>query len=102
VSRTDPKPLLELTDWGARPSWNPDPDPTSRGETLMTPRRPVGNGTVEHAQAGPLVALTAGYQSAFEALTVLAGIGLTLALLLLGQSRKTRQAHPQPAPAPST
>lgn len=48
MSRTDPKSLLELTDRGARPSWNPDPDPIEGrdGVALMTPQRPLGNGTV--------------------------------------------------------
>jgi hypothetical protein len=35
--------------------------------------------------ANPLVVLTEGYQSAFAACAVLAGIGLALALLLLGR-----------------
>jgi predicted MFS family arabinose efflux permease len=38
--------------------------------------------------ANPLVALTEGFQSAFAACVVLAGIGLALALLLLGRPRE--------------
>jgi Major Facilitator Superfamily len=51
--------------------------------------------------ANPLVALTEGYQSAFVACAVLAGIGLALALLLPGRPRKARQEHPDLAPAAS-
>ena len=40
-----------------------------------------------HQGASPLLALTEGYQSAFVACAVLAGIGLALALLLLGRPR---------------
>ena len=49
--------------------------------------------------ANPLVALNEGFQSAFVALVVLAAIGMTLALLLLGRPRKAPQAHLEPAPA---
>jgi predicted MFS family arabinose efflux permease len=44
-----------------------------------------------HAGGNPLVALNEGFQSAFLAVVVLAGIGLALALLLLGQPRTARQ-----------
>jgi EmrB/QacA subfamily drug resistance transporter len=44
-----------------------------------------------HASANPLVVLNEGYQSAFLALVVLAGIGMALALLLLGRPRRAAQ-----------
>jgi EmrB/QacA subfamily drug resistance transporter len=49
-----------------------------------------------HAGANRLVALNEGFQSAFLALVVLAGIGIALALLLLGPPRYARheQLHP--------
>ena len=46
--------------------------------------------------ANPLAAATAGYQSAFVACAVLAGIGLALALLLLGRPRKAAHELPEP------
>jgi EmrB/QacA subfamily drug resistance transporter len=46
--------------------------------------------------ASPLVALTEGYQSAFVACAVLAGIGLALALLLPGRPRKPAHELPEP------
>jgi hypothetical protein len=49
-----------------------------------------------NAGANPLVVLTAGYQSAFVACAVLAGIGLVLALLLLGRPRKAAHELPEP------
>jgi EmrB/QacA subfamily drug resistance transporter len=49
-----------------------------------------------HEGTNPLAALTEGYQSAFLACAVLAGIGLALALLLPGRPRKA--AHERPAP----
>ncbi|MDQ5834366.1 MAG: hypothetical protein M3550_15130 [Actinomycetota bacterium] len=49
--------------------------------------------------ADPLQALTQGFQSAFVACVVLAGIGLTLALLLLGQPREAPHEHLEPVPA---
>ena len=52
-----------------------------------------------HKGADPLVALTAGYQSAFLACAVLAAIGLVLALLLPGRPRNA--AHESPAPVPA-
>jgi hypothetical protein len=50
-----------------------------------------------NAGANPLVVLNEGFQSAFLACAVLAGIGLALALLLLGRPRKAPQEHPEPA-----
>ena len=54
--------------------------------------------------ANPLVVLNEGFQSAFLACVVLAGIGMALALLLLGRVRKAPQerleAVPVPVPAP--
>jgi len=47
-----------------------------------------------HEGMNPLAALTEGYQSAFLACAVLAGIGLALALLLPGRPRKA--AHERP------
>jgi EmrB/QacA subfamily drug resistance transporter len=49
--------------------------------------------------ANPLVVLTEGFQSAFVACVVLAGIGVALALLLLGRPRKAPQERLQPVPA---
>jgi MFS family permease len=51
--------------------------------------------------ANPLAVLTAGYQSAFVACAVLAGIGLALALLLPGRPRKAAHELPEPALATS-
>jgi MFS family permease len=51
--------------------------------------------------ANPLVVLTEGYQSAFVACAVLAGIGLTLALVLPGRSRKAAPELPEPVLATS-
>jgi EmrB/QacA subfamily drug resistance transporter len=51
-----------------------------------------------NAGAHPLVALNEGFQSAFLAVAVLAGIGMALALLLPGRPRKAPQ-HLEPAPA---
>jgi MFS family permease len=48
--------------------------------------------------ANPLVVVNDGVQSAFLALVVPAGIGLALALLLLGRPRKARQEQLEPAP----
>jgi hypothetical protein len=50
--------------------------------------------------ANPLLVLTAGYQAAFVACAVLAGIGLVLALLLPGGPRPA--AHEQPEPVLAT
>jgi EmrB/QacA subfamily drug resistance transporter len=49
--------------------------------------------------ADPLVVLTEGFQSAFLAVAVLAGIGLALALLLLGRPRTAQPEELKPAPA---
>ncbi len=54
-----------------------------------------------HKGANPLAALTEGYQAAFVACAVLAGIGLALALLLPGRPRKAAHELPEPAPAAS-
>jgi MFS family permease len=51
--------------------------------------------------ANPLAVLTEGYQSAFVACAVLAGIGLALALLLPGRPRKAAHELPEPALATS-
>ncbi len=50
--------------------------------------------------ANPLVVLNEGFQSAFLALVVLAGLGIALALLLLGRSRKAPQERLEAAPLP--
>jgi len=47
-----------------------------------------------HHGANPLAALTAGYQSAFLACAVLAGLGLALALPLPGRPQKPRTSRP--------
>jgi hypothetical protein len=49
--------------------------------------------------ANPLAALTQGYQSAFLACAVPAGIGLALAFLLPGRPRKPAHELPEPDPA---
>ena len=51
--------------------------------------------------ANQLVVLNEGFQSAFLAVVVLAGIGIALALLLPGRPRTARQQHLDPAPATS-
>ncbi len=51
--------------------------------------------------ANPLAALTEGYQSAFLACAVLAGIGLSLALLLPGRPRNAAHERPEPVHAAS-
>jgi MFS family permease len=48
--------------------------------------------------ANPLVVLNEGFQSAFLALVVLAGIGLVLALLLLGRTRNAPQERLEAVP----
>jgi EmrB/QacA subfamily drug resistance transporter len=50
--------------------------------------------------ANPLVVLNEGFQSAFLACVVLAGIGTTLALLLLGRPRKAPQERLEAVPVP--
>jgi EmrB/QacA subfamily drug resistance transporter len=52
------------------------------------------------ANADPLVALTEGFQSAFLAVAILGGIGVALALLLLGRPRVAVQEQLEPAPVP--
>jgi EmrB/QacA subfamily drug resistance transporter len=47
-----------------------------------------------NSAADPLVALTEGFQSAFFAVAILAGIGVALALLLLGRPRGVAQEQP--------
>ena len=54
-----------------------------------------GDYLAAHTGANPLVALTAGYQAAFVACAVLAGIGLALALLLLGRPRQAARELPE-------
>src|SRR5918994_146594 len=50
--------------------------------------------------ANPLVVLNEGFQSAFVACVVLAGIGMALALLLLGRPRKAPQERLEAVPIP--
>jgi EmrB/QacA subfamily drug resistance transporter len=52
------------------------------------------------AGANPLSALTEGFQSAFLAAAILAGIGVALALLLLGGPRRTPEVEPVLEPVP--
>jgi EmrB/QacA subfamily drug resistance transporter len=52
-----------------------------------------------HPGADPLLGLTDGFQSAFVACAVLAGIGLVLALALLGRPRQPKLARLEPAAA---
>jgi EmrB/QacA subfamily drug resistance transporter len=56
-----------------------------------------------NTDANPLVALTEGFQSAFLAVAVLAGIGVALALLLLGRPRglAEEQLEVEAAPVPA-
>jgi MFS family permease len=49
--------------------------------------------------ASPLVVLNEGFQSAFLAVVVLAGIGVALALVLLGRPRKAPHERMEPVPA---
>jgi hypothetical protein len=51
--------------------------------------------------ANPLVVLTEGFQSALLACVVLAGIGMALALLLLGARGKHRRSGWRPSRLPS-
>jgi EmrB/QacA subfamily drug resistance transporter len=56
----------------------------------------------ENGSGNMPLALTEGFQSAFLACAILAGIGAALALLLLGRPRAAAQEEQlQPAPAPS-
>jgi EmrB/QacA subfamily drug resistance transporter len=50
--------------------------------------------------ADPLAALTEGFQSAFLAIVILAGIGVALALLLLGRPRGLPRELPELEPSP--
>src|SRR5262249_56154899 len=54
-----------------------------------------------NAGANRLVALTVGFQSAFLAVAVLAGIGVALSLLLLGRPRGAPQEQLEAAPLAS-
>jgi EmrB/QacA subfamily drug resistance transporter len=54
-----------------------------------------------NASASPLVGLTEGFQSAFLACAVLAGIGTVLALALLGGPHPVAREQLEPAPAPA-
>jgi EmrB/QacA subfamily drug resistance transporter len=51
------------------------------------------------ASANPFVALTAGFQSAFMAVAILAGIGVVLALAFLGRSQTAPDEELEPVPA---
>jgi MFS family permease len=53
-----------------------------------------------HDGVNPLVVLNEGFQSAFLALAGLAGIGLALALLLLGRPRKAPRERLEAVPVP--
>jgi MFS family permease len=59
-----------------------------------------GRYLADNQGANPLVVLNEGFQSAFVACVVLAGIGMALALLLLGRLRKAPQARLEAAPVP--
>jgi EmrB/QacA subfamily drug resistance transporter len=50
--------------------------------------------------ANPLVVVTEGFQSAFVAVVVLAGIGMALALLLLGRPRNAPRERLEAVPVP--
>ena len=52
-----------------------------------------------NAGANPLVALTEGFQSAFMAVAILAGIGVLLALTLLGRTQTAPEEELEPVPA---
>jgi EmrB/QacA subfamily drug resistance transporter len=54
-----------------------------------------------NADANPLAALTEGFQSAFLAIAILAGIGVALALFLLGPARTVGEEQLEPSPAPA-
>jgi MFS family permease len=55
---------------------------------------------VANEGANPLVALNEGFQTAFLACVVLAGLGVAFALLLLGRPRKARQERLEAVPVP--
>jgi EmrB/QacA subfamily drug resistance transporter len=59
-----------------------------------------GNFLAANEGANPLVVLNEGFQSAFLALVVLAGIGAALALLLLGRPRKAPRERLEAVPVP--
>jgi EmrB/QacA subfamily drug resistance transporter len=59
----------------------------------------TGDYLAANANASPLVALTEGFQSAFLAVGVLAGVGLVLALLLLGPPRRATRERLEAAAA---
>jgi EmrB/QacA subfamily drug resistance transporter len=59
-----------------------------------------GHYLAAHEGANPLVVLNAGFRSAFLALVVLAGIGMALALLLLGRPRQAPQERLEAMPVP--
>jgi EmrB/QacA subfamily drug resistance transporter len=54
-----------------------------------------------NAGANPLVGLTEGFQAAFLAVAILAGIGVTLALLLLRSPRGATREQLEPAAVPA-
>jgi hypothetical protein len=56
---------------------------------------------VANEGANPLVVLTEGFQSAFLACVLLAGIGVALALLLLGRPRDAPQERLAAVPVPA-
>ena len=53
-----------------------------------------------NTDAGRLVALTEGFQSAFLAIAILAGIGVALALMLLGRPRDVPSERLEASPVP--
>jgi MFS family permease len=59
-----------------------------------------GRSLAGNQAANPLVVLTEGFQAAFLALVVLAGIGMALALLLLGRPPNAPQERLEAAPVP--
>jgi hypothetical protein len=56
----------------------------------------------ENGAGNVALALTEGFQSAFLACAVLAGIGTALALLLLGRPRGAPQEQLEPSPVPAS
>jgi hypothetical protein len=56
----------------------------------------------ENGAGNMALALTEGFQSAFLACAVLAGIGTALALLLLGRPRGAPQEQLEPSPVPAS
>ena len=59
-----------------------------------------GHYLAAHEGANPLVVLNEGFKSAFLALVVLAGIGMALALLLLGTPQQAPQEQLEAIPVP--